>query len=505
MTDEKRPITKSLILSHRQCPKKAWLEWRGTETVELGLSDIAAIQQGFEVQACARSSYDSGRLVPVDLPIPKAAEITASLLKEQRPSPIYEATFVGDVGGTPVGVRVDVLESVANTVSLVEIKSGGSVSPAYLDDVAIQFATVESALVNSDFTVADALVMHPSTALKLDAGGSGQDVFVRESVLAEVRVRIPGVMMWAKACAETLVGDMPDCAPGSHCSAPYACGFTEICGTPVVDADPDLVAYLPSKSSPPVQAAISAGATRISQIPVSALINERNALVHSAVVERKVVVVPDFARATRELPFPRYFLDFEAAGFAIPRFVGMSPYQAVTFQWSCHIQGERGAALTHLEFLDVSGNDPRRGFAESLIRAVGASGPVIVYSGYERARLTELAAEFPELAASLSAVSDRLVDYLPMARRGYYAPAMCGSWSIKAIAPTLPPCAELESYAELDVADGVAAQAAYRQQTDPVVPLAVKEAQRQNMLRYCRADTRGLAHFVQVVEDSLNE
>ena len=62
----------------------------------------------------------------------------------------------------------------------------------------------------------------------------------------------------------------------------------------------------------------------------------------------------------------------------------------------------------------------------------------------------------PDLAARLAAATERIVDLHPATRRGYYHPAMQGSWSIKAVLPTVAP--DL-SYAKLgEVQDGLAAQ-----------------------------------------------
>jgi hypothetical protein len=51
----------------------------------------------------------------------------------------------------------------------------------------------------------------------------------------------------------------------------------------------------------------------------------------------------------------------------------------------------------------------------------------------------ELAEAFPDLALDLRAVIDRIVDLLPIVRDHYYHPEMRGSWSIKAVLPTIAP------------------------------------------------------------------
>jgi hypothetical protein len=135
---------------------------------------------------------------------------------------------------------------------------------------------------------------------------------------------------------------------------------------------------------------------------------------------------------------------------------------------------------------------------------VGSEGPIFVYSAYEKTRIKELAAEFPELGDALMGIVSRLVDLLSLARQGYYHPAMCGSWSLKTIVPLLPRKAGATNYDDLDdVAEGLGAQAAYMEQIDPEVVGADKEARRLAMLRYCKTDTEGLVRFVEYIEGAI--
>jgi hypothetical protein len=183
----------------------------------------------------------------------------------------------------------------------------------------------------------------------------------------------------------------------------------------------------------------------------------------------------------------------------------MRAYEAVVFQFSVHTVDAQGAVPQHKEFLDVSGGDPRRAFAEWLIESVGDVGPVLVFSAYERTRIKELAILLPDLRDRLMQVCDGLVDLLPMARRGYYHPAMRGSWSLKAIVPTLQKGNGEDEYEELeDVTDGLAAQGAYSEMVNPAVIGPQKEALRKKMLRYCATDTQGLVRFVRYMETGVS-
>ena len=145
------------------------------------------------------------------------------------------------------------------------------------------------------------------------------------------------------------------------------------------------------------------------------------------------------AQALAAHKLPGCFIDFETIQFAFPIWKGTRPYQQIPFQFSVHRLGRTGLA-THHAFLDLSGNNPSRAFAQALIAACGERGPVFVYNAaFETTRIRELAERHPRLAPALQAINARVVDLLPVARQHYYHPSQQGSWSIKAVLPALCP------------------------------------------------------------------
>jgi hypothetical protein len=176
-------------------------------------------------------------------------------------------------------------------------------------------------------------------------------------------------------------------------------------------------------------------------------------------------------------------------------------------------------ALDHGEFLDTTGEPPMRAVAESLVAALadaGAAGPqapVLTYGTYERSILQGLAQRFPDLGPALLSIADRLVDLLACTRRWYSHPAMHGSWSLKAVLPTVAPDLDYASLA--DVRDGGAAQDAYLQLIDgdvqdeqsaaaqaPELTEARRAALRTALLAYCAQDTLALVRLVHFFAES---
>jgi hypothetical protein len=181
-----------------------------------------------------------------------------------------------------------------------------------------------------------------------------------------------------------------------------------------------------------------------------------------------------------------YFLDFETIGFGVPIWKGTRPYQQLPFQFSLHVVSSSGGE--HHEFLDLSGDDPSEAFARALIAHCGTNGPVFVYNaGFENGVMRGLAERFPHLSPDLLAIVDRVVDLLPIARKRYYHPDQHGSWSIKAVLPTVFPDLAYDSLD--DVQHGQAAQGAFLEAMAPGTTTERKAGIERQLLAYCKLDT----------------
>ena len=139
-----------------------------------------------------------------------------------------------------------------------------------------------------------------------------------------------------------------------------------------------------------------------------------------------------------------------------------------------------------------------RPFAESLIATLENDGPIIVYGAFESAVLNQLIRFCPDLEAQLQGIIDRLINLLPWLRSYYYHPAMKGSWSIKAVLPTVAPHLD---YSQLEgVQNGTLAQLAYLEIIDPQTDPATRNQKICNLLKYCELDTRAMVEVVRFFE-----
>jgi len=223
------------------------------------------------------------------------------------------------------------------------------------------------------------------------------------------------------------------------------------------------------------------------------------------------ICIRNTAEFANSLAYPRYYLDFETISFSIPIWAGTTPRDTFPYQYSIHVENAPGE-YEHLEFLDLTGDNPARACAEALLRDLGESGPILMYTGYERGVIEGLVRYLgdrgrsvklgsdpegsdPNIVEGLNALIERLVDLHPPTRDNYYHPDMLGSWSIKAVIPTVAP--ELDYKALEEVQEGMGAQRAYLEAVDAATSAERKAYLRQRLLEYCEYDTLAMVRLVE--------
>jgi len=228
-------------------------------------------------------------------------------------------------------------------------------------------------------------------------------------------------------------------------------------------------------------------------VPAETLSGKNQPRIHAVTVRGQPELLDGAGKAISELGFPRYYLDFETVAPAVPLWPGTWPYAQIPIQWSLHIEQENGS-LDHREFLDLSGKPPMRALAEELLEAVKDAGPILMYTNFEERVLRTLGKLFPDLKPALTSAIDRLWDLAPVVEEHYYHPAMLGSWSIKAVMPTIPGGL---SYKDLEeIQEGTAASNAYLEAIDPATTEERREYLRERLLEYCKVDTDAMVRLV---------
>ena len=192
------------------------------------------------------------------------------------------------------------------------------------------------------------------------------------------------------------------------------------------------------------------------------------------------------------LKFPLYSLDFETYQAVVPEHPGVKTYEQIPFQYSLHKIPQpdfRIADVTECHFLDLTGNDPRRAIAESLVQHIPYGSCVIAYHhSTEKNIVKRLAEQFSDLTDHL--LSFTYADPLTVFQNGhYYVSAMGSSLSLKSTAPALYPDDPTMDYYNLEgnVKNGTQAMNAVLK----AKALSAEELEklRQDLTNYCALDT----------------
>lgn len=479
-----RGLSKTRLMSFRQCPRRLWLE-----THRPGLAPPpdpatqALFDTGHAIGTVAHRLYDrgAGALVEYDGGLAAAMKMTDRLLRDPQVTPIFEATFERE----GLLVRTDVLERQDHANRVVEVKASTSVHEEHVEDCAIQAWVLEATRARPRAIA----LAHVHNQFVYGGDGNHAGLLVEQDVTAEALARAGEVPKWLHSARGALAGEEPRVRHGSRCFKPYRCPFIGHCWPK---------AEFPLTDLPGVGRKlddfVARGYADVRDVPEELISGTDQARFWNVVRASRPAV--DHAALRAELaglPYPRYHLDFETISFAVPAWPGTRPYQQVPFQWSLHVERSAQGEPAHLDCLDLSGEAPMRHVASRLVDAVGPVGPVFMYTGFERQCLATLAAFCTDLAEPLGRIAARLLDLHPIVKRHYCHPDLHGSWSIKAVIPTIAPDMD---YSRLDeIQEGGAAQRAYLEAIDPATPAPRRDAIRERLLRYCAHDTLAMVRL----------
>ncbi len=479
-------LSKSRLLSHLQCPKRLWLEVHRPHVGQYTSAARARFESGQRVGEMARQLYTEGREVGVasgtddwlsfdsaqgEL-FPRAGAGSAKVF--------FEATFRHE----DVQVRADVLEYCSGRTRLIEVKSGTRVKEEYVPDVAIQSWVINGVGVRLD----EIAVAHLNSKFVYPGNGDYRGLLV-EVPLGELASHlVHQVATWGRMARHTLAGPEPEIAVGKHCRSPHECPFVSYCW-PHTEYPLDVL-----KLGAKIDEYVAHGYRDVRDVPETAISGEKRLRVWRATLSGRAQIESALGAELRAIPWPRYYLDFEAIDFAVPIWAGTHPRQAIPFQWSIHVEKSAGQ-VEHREYLDLTGEFPAPGLAQALLEELGESGPIVVFSHYERGCIETLAQLVPALGGSLRALVPRLVNVLPLFQRYYYHPAMKGSWSLKAILPTVVAGLRYQDLGE--IREGEGAQQAYLEAIHPSTSVQRRDEIARLLREYCRFDTHALVQLLQ--------
>jgi hypothetical protein len=505
-------LTKSDLASYRQCPRKLWLEHHRPGLIPQNDPSLwRRANDGNIVGAKARELLGSNVIWPQVETSPAAdakraiAQLSASPNQPAVEVPMYRDGIYARADAlipAPTGGYI-LRETKASTFPLKSDK----VTPAlpeehHLDDVAIQAWVYQA----TGWPLAGAEVNLLNNRWRYPGNGDYSGLFRQLAVTVAIAGRIPQVPNWHAAAQQVLGGAMPATQTGPQCAKPYACAFHDHCTTLDTPGPAHPLTLLPGIGGKSTAKKLNQqrGYAALHEPHPSEFTGDDTALycrMQTAHRTGQPILEPGSGAPFAALPYPRYYFDFEGIDLPVPRWAGVRPYQQIPFQWSCHIERTPGV-FEHVEFLDLSGDDPSIPCIERMLEAIPPDDPgaiLVYYQTYEAGRLRELVDRHPQYRAEVAQYLARFVDLHPIVRENYYHPAMRGSFSIKAVLPTIAPDLDYEN---LDVVtDGTAAQVAYLYAAlDPQTTPARKDELRDRLLIYCKQDTWAMlevAYFLQ--------
>jgi hypothetical protein len=475
-------LSKSKIAAFEQCPKRLWLQVHQPELAEVDPSRELRFAAGHELGALACDLVPGGIMIEAEPDMTAAIDRTRELIDADERRPLYEATFVHD----GVLVRLDIMEPKDDgSWHVAEVKSSTSRKDCYVPDLATQLWVVEQ----NGVPIHSAAIRHLNNQFVLTEPGHYDGLLVDIASLEDAQEFIRNREEIVAEARAVLGGPEPQVEIGDHCSSPYDCEFGGYCKS--CTAQPEWpISLLPTTGAKVAAQWAEKGVVELTEVPDGGLSNPLHERIRKATCDDVAYHDAEGARqAIVEWGWPRSYLDFETIAFVIPRWIGTRPWQQVPFQFSLHVEYESGE-LRHHEFLNLTREDPRRPCAAALLSAVPLTGAVVAYNAaFERTCIRGLAAALPDMANELSSLADRIVDLLPVTRNHWYHRNQRGSWSIKAVLPTISKGA---SYADLEVSDGSAAQAAFLEAIATGCSDRRREELHRALRKYCALDTKAM-------------
>jgi hypothetical protein len=477
-------LSKSLFIRGLQCHKSLYLHTYHPELKdEIPPSREALFASGSEAGIIAQGLFPGGLTIPYD---PDSYERQVELTREaieKGITTLYEASFQFE----NVFVKVDILHKEKDGWALYEVKSATSVKDVYIPDAAVQYYVVKG----TGLPVSRVFLVHINNQYVREGDIEVEKLFAINDVTLEVR-QIQDTIEGELDTQKTMLrGDIPHIDIGLYCSDPYDCDFIGHCWEHIPEGS--VFSIRGSKALP--FTLYNRGIIHLKDVPIHMLSTNQRLQVEAA-LEKKVLIskeaIEDFLGS---LWYPLYFLDFETMNAAIPPFDGTRPYQQVPYQYSLHVLEREGAPLKHHEYLAPPGVDPRKELAAKLLVEIPDDACVLAYvAGFEKGILKDLAGYLPEFEGKIGRIIGNMADLaLPFQKRYLYHWRFDGSYSLKAVLPTLMP--DL-TYDNMEIRNGDMAMQAYTRMQVSHDPAEIERI-RKALLAYCSLDTLAMVKIVE--------
>lgn len=235
------------------------------------------------------------------------------------------------------------------------------------------------------------------------------------------------------------------------------------------------------------------------------LTREKNKIQRKVIATGKPYInIKKIKDGINQIKYPIYHLDFETFPCPLPRYKGERCYSQSVFQFSLHIEKEKGKCdkeKNHYEYLAPDHKDHREEIVKKLCELI-KDGTVLVYNdSFEKTRIKELSNIFPEYSFKLLKINSQIFDLMNIIKTNtklyqnlgyskeeasmfnYYHKNLNGSFSIKKV---LPIFSDL-TYKDMEIGNGIDALVTYA--NFPKMNKKEYEHKYKKLIEYCKQDT----------------
>ncbi len=486
-------LTKSNYLLGLQCPKLLWVAKNDKQRMpEPDNSAKHNFMMGDIIGVLATKAF-SGGIDLANLGFMENINKTKEAVKNRET--IYEAGIMVD----SLFSRADVLLPVGEDEwDIIEVKSATKVKDINVHDVSFQRYTYEKA----GLKIRKCFLMHINNEYVKDGAIEPEELFVQTDITEKVTEYSEGIEKRIKDMLK-IIGSKKELKYdiSLSCEDPYDCSLMDECWKNVPEGSVFEFSRMFKKKCFELH---DGGIVCLNEVPEDIKLNDKQKIQRRLAFDGgKHVDKRAIKNFLGNLKYPIYYLDFETINPAIPKFDGMKPYQRIPFQFSLHIQKEKGGKCEHISFLAEGTSDPRPKFMQALKDNLGEEGSVLVYNqAFEKGVMNESAMALQEFMPwYTNNIFSRIKDLWDVFKDfAYYDPKQKGSTSIKYVLPIL---SDLK-YDDLDIGNGMLASLEYERVT---YESDVSDDDRAKVMaaleKYCELDTFAEVEIVKALGEEL--
>lgn len=425
-------LGKALFEAGLQCPKRLYLDAHEPgAAADLSENRRVLAEAGRRLAEIAGSAF--GKTTRIEGKTPEESDkATRDLLGlENSMAVVLGATFVHD---GMVALCDILLRQKDGKVDLFEVKSGTSLKPRYIFDLALQVHVIEAA----GFRVRAAHVLHINSRYA-HAGGEeypAHSLFKSIDVTERVRARVTKAANRMKTL-RTLVQDESalQLPMGTYCTVPFPCPHMGRCAK---EAPPMPLRLLPELSRTQENLLHQEGIDDLQTIdPLRSGLSFRQRRTLQCVQKNEPIAEPFLREELRNLQWPLHFLAVHSTTEVLPAYAGQHPWRQVPYAYALTTLHETGRVERHA-FVHSERSDPRELFAAHLAKGLAPGGSLILWGDTRLTALRAMLEDLPESKAPVRAVLGRpLFDLSKLFEVGLFHPQLLHDRSLPAMARVL--------------------------------------------------------------------